>query len=146
MNATETGNPQPSQPVVASQPDAAIGLAAIGTEALCALAPSVDWRLLVLFGSSVRGGVRADAHSYLEQDPQQGPAQGSEPAAHPSAMRVRGRDIDLAVLPEAMPNLLKQGRWQAQLARHWNWPPTSLRLAECATSSPICMTRSIRSG
>ena len=61
MNATETGNPQPSQPVAASQPDAALGLAAISTEAWCALAPSLGWRLLVLFGSSVRRGARADA-------------------------------------------------------------------------------------
>ena len=141
----ETGNPQPSQPVVASQPDASIGLAAISTEALCALALSLGWRLLVLFGSSVRRGARADAHPRLEQGPEQGPAQGSEPAAHPSAMRVRGRDIDLAVLPGAMPDLLEQGRWQVQLEQILAPCPVDLLLLGAGTS-PVTRFEVFRHG
>lgn len=78
-----------------------------------ALAARCGWRLVVLFGSTVRG--------------------------------VKGRDIDLAVLPVEVPDLLEQGRWQAELEGLLApWPVDLLLLSP--TTSPVTRFEVFRAG
>jgi predicted nucleotidyltransferase len=56
-----------------------------------------------------------------------------------------GRDLDLAVLPTAVPGLLEQGRWQAELEAIWEPRPVDLLVLSVATS-PVTAFRVFRDG
>jgi predicted nucleotidyltransferase len=56
-----------------------------------------------------------------------------------------GRDLDLAVLPTAMPGLLEQGRWQAELEGVWA-PRLVDLLVLSADTSPVTGFRVFRDG
>jgi len=56
-----------------------------------------------------------------------------------------GRDLDLAVLPTAMPGLLEQGRWQAELEDLFAPRPLDLLLLGAATS-PVTLYQVFRDG
>ncbi len=56
-----------------------------------------------------------------------------------------GRDIDLAVLPAAMPSLLEQGRWQADLEQVVAPRPADLLLLS-ADTSPVTRFEVFRAG
>jgi predicted nucleotidyltransferase len=88
-------------------------LSGTAISSLRVLARSLDWRLVVLFGSVARDG--------------------------------RGRDLDLAVLPGAMPGLLEQGRWQAELEGIWAPRPVDLVLLGPDTS-PVTRFQVFRDG
>ncbi|MGF1614746.1 MAG: nucleotidyltransferase domain-containing protein [Gammaproteobacteria bacterium] len=76
-----------------------------------------DWRLVVLFGSASQG------------------THGEEQA----------RDLDLAVLPAAIPSLLEQGRWQAALEGLFAPRPIDLLVLGPA-SSPVTRFQVFRRG
>jgi len=61
------------------------------------------------------------------------------------ARQIDGRDIDLAVLPAAMPSLLEQGRWQADLEQVAAPRPVDLLLLSVNTS-PITRFEVFRAG
>jgi predicted nucleotidyltransferase len=88
------------------------GLEGRGTE-LHTLATRYGWRLIVLFGSTVRGE--------------------------------RGRDLDLAVLPETMPSLLEQGHWLAELEALASPQPVDLLVLHDAIS-PVLRFEVFREG
>jgi predicted nucleotidyltransferase len=56
-----------------------------------------------------------------------------------------GRDIDLAVFPAAMPSLLEQGRWQADVERVVAPRPVDLLLLS-ADTSPVARFEVFRAG
>ena len=62
-----------------------------------------------------------------------------------TAMGAKGRDIDLAVLPDAVPDLLRQGQWQASLETHFSPRAVDLLLLTPATS-PVTRFEVFRAG
>jgi len=56
-----------------------------------------------------------------------------------------GRDLDLAVLPAALPQLLEQGGWQAELEALWAPRPVDLLVLSSGTS-PVTRFHVFRDG
>jgi predicted nucleotidyltransferase len=62
-----------------------------------------------------------------------------------TAIGEKGRDIDLAVIPDSVPDLLRQGQWQALLETHFSPRAVDLLLLTPATS-PVTRFEVFRAG